>query len=196
MYTQHKKRVKNYFDGRAEDWDQDFCHPPTKLVTIADYCRIAPGQRILDAACGTGMMTPALLGTPAGEIKGIDISGKMIDQAKSKFKDCRLGYERADLYEFSETGWHVVLIFNAFPHLMDRSGLVAKLKELLVPGGRFVVAHSQGPNPLNHLHAQKAGDISFPLGPAEREARIFENVFIVDTLIDREDLYVISGVLD
>lgn len=196
MYTQHKKRAKAYFDGRAENWDQDFFHPSSKLVTIVDYCRIAPGQRILDAACGTGMMTPALLGTPAGQIKGIDISVKMIDRAKSKFKDSRLGYEMADLYEFSETGWHVVLIFNAFPHLMDRSGLVSKLTELLVPGGRFVVAHSQGPDSLNRLHEQKAGDISFPLGPAEREARIFEKAFTVDTLIDREDLYVISGVLN
>lgn len=34
-----------------------------------------------------------------------------------------------------------IVIYNAYPHFIEKEKLVKKVEELLNPGGRFVVAH-------------------------------------------------------
>lgn len=74
---------------------------------------------MLDVCCGTGIMIPYLLKTEAARVTGIDIAPKMIENAKKKYHNDRLTFVLGDIYDYNEPGWNVVLIYNAFPHLLD-----------------------------------------------------------------------------
>ena len=51
----------------------------------AAAARIAPGQRVLDVACGTGGLT-ALLACAGGEVTGLDFCPEMLQIARQKYR--------------------------------------------------------------------------------------------------------------
>ena len=46
-----------------------------------------------------------------------------------------------DLFQMQGQTFDRIMIYNAYPHFMEKEKLVKKVEELLNPGGRFVVAH-------------------------------------------------------
>ena len=51
---------------------------------IAAAAVVRPGDRVLDAACGTGDLAIAAAGAGAGEVVGVDFSGRMLERARRK----------------------------------------------------------------------------------------------------------------
>ncbi|MBI9102095.1 MAG: class I SAM-dependent methyltransferase [Spirochaetales bacterium] len=185
-----------YFNSKAYIWDHICSHDPEKLTYITELCSIMPGDRVLDIACGTGVMASHLIGTDADFITGIDLSNRMIEQARRKFSDPRLNFKVGNIYDFSTPCWNVAIIYSALPHFMDRIGLVNKLSRLLVQGGRFIVAHSESSRVINRVHNNQAQAISIELRSAAEESQVFRSKFNIDTLIDTDELYVFSGTLN
>jgi SAM-dependent methyltransferase len=109
--------------------------------------------RVLELACGSGRLTLPLL--QAGfNVTGLDLSQEMLNLFKEKLEgepeelqkrarlilgdmrdlDAALGEEKFDL---------IILGFNSFQHLLNRSDQLACLRSArshLAPGGRFVIA--------------------------------------------------------
>lgn len=79
----YKQRIAASFDRRS-DYDDDYTrHRATRLVRFA---RLAPNDRVLDVATGTGIAAFAAAADvwPHGSVVGIDISGGMLAQARAK----------------------------------------------------------------------------------------------------------------
>lgn len=186
--------IKDYFNQKASTWDELCFHEPDKLSRILSLCRISPGQRILDICTGTGVLIPLLIESGAGFIKGIDISRNMIARAEEKFSHPHVRFEVGNIYDFEEAGWDRAVIYSAYPHLMDRPRLAETLNRLLIPGGRFLVAHSESRRRINNIHSRHALKVSSPLQSAEKEASFFRGGFDIDTIIDSDELYLFSGV--
>lgn len=141
-------------------------------------------------------MEPELLPLGVAEIVGIDLAENMIACAREKFADeARVRFVAGDLLEFEDAPFHAALMYNAYPHFPDKAVVLAKVASLLLPGGRFTVAHGMGRGTINAHHNDTASKVSVGLGPAVEEAAAWEPWFRVDTLVDRPDIYVISGVL-
>jgi 2-polyprenyl-3-methyl-5-hydroxy-6-metoxy-1,4-benzoquinol methylase len=62
---------------------------------------ITPHETVLDAGCGLGYLTSEIA-PDVKEITGIDVSGKLIEYAKTRFKDSRAGFVNASIIDFQK----------------------------------------------------------------------------------------------
>ena len=185
--------VNEYFNKLADSWDDSAKADPDKLTRIADLCDIMTEQRVLDIACGTGVMFPFLLARNPKVLLGVDICEAMIRKARSKLPDSRLKIIEQDFLALDEVEFDCAICYNAYPHFLDKAAFAKKLRDVLVSGGRFVVAHGSGRDDINTVHKERAACVSVELCSAEEEKEWFEPYFNVDMVIDNVDIYVISG---
>ena len=183
-----------YFDERAETWDEICSHNPDKLRTLVTLCGIAPGARVLDVGCGTGVLTPYLLERQPKQVVGVDFSPRMIALAKQKCDDARVEYRCQDVMELSDGEFDLAVVYSAFPHSENRGSLIRQLRHLLLPGGRVMICHSQGRSEINALHQGSAPGLSMPLPAAQTLAHTLAPCFDVDLAVDTPALYAVSGV--
>lgn len=107
-----------------------------ELLTMLDA---RPGERVLDAGCGTGEHVAELRARGTDAV-GVDASPEMVRRARERFPD--IGVSVADLREPAElpapTGYDAV-VSNAVLHWIPEAGAVADtLFAALRPGGRLV----------------------------------------------------------
>lgn len=184
-----------YFNALAAGWDAHCAPGAGVLESVAFLCGARPGLRVLDIACGTGVMFPALLNQGVESLVGVDIADAMTAVARTKFAaDPRVDIRCMDILALESEPFHAALLYNAYPHFLDKNALFAKVCALLLPGGRFTVAHGMGREALNAHHGHVPPSVCAPLAPARQEAASWERWFRVDMLCDSPGFYMISGV--
>jgi len=95
-----------------------------------------PGERILDAGCGTGHLTAEIAKTGA-QVLGIDRSAAMIDQARANFPDLR--FETREISELAYDAEFEAVFSNAVLHwVRPAEAAAAAMSRALKPGGRVV----------------------------------------------------------
>ena len=122
-----KNKVEEFFDNIADGWnnlDNNYELINKLLLEIG----IKENDKILDLACGKGVITPYLFNLSKSKVIGIDISSKMINYAK-KINDDKSRYEfiHGDFinYDFKDK-FDVIVIFNAYPHFLNPKELSSK----------------------------------------------------------------------
>ena len=185
---------KTYFNGLAAGWDERISVRPALLSAVAFFAGACPGTRVLDIACGTGVAFDYLLAQGVKSLTAIDISDEMARIAQAKYAhDPRVAVLAGDFLKLEATPFDCALLYNAYPHFLDKPALLAHAAALLKPGGRFTVAHGMGREALNSHHRDVPPSVSIPLGPAQEEAKIWSPWFQVDMCCDRPDFYLLSG---
>lgn len=190
----NKPVIKAFFDQRAQKWDDGGAEDTEKLRDILVLAGIEPGCRVLDIACGTGVLFPLYLSMGAIHITGVDISDGMIAKAREKFSDARITLLAGDAEteRWNET-FDRCVIYNAFPHFLHPDALFSNAASMMTPDGRFTVAHGRGRNAINAHHVQRAEMVSVDLVPAAMLAKWMSPWFTVDVAIDEAERYVVSG---
>lgn len=95
-----------------------------------------PGERILDAGCGTGQLTTEIANSGA-HVVGIDSSENMIAQARANCPALR--FEIADVRDLPFAGEFDAVFSNAALHwVKEAETAVRSIRRALRPGGRFV----------------------------------------------------------
>ena len=195
MDHMHKQNVAAYFDALAADWDGMIKKNDDVIETILDAADIKSGCRVLDLACGTGVLFPYYLKRNAGSIVGVDLSLEMTRQAIKKFPDARVTLLCADAEALTiPRAFDRVVLYNALPHFSSPERLFAHAAEFLRVGGRFTVAHGMSRAAINARHMGSAHDVSHGLPSAETIAELFAPHFAVDALRDDEQMYYVTGV--
>ena len=188
-----KKNVVEFFDALASGWDQDLVVDEDKINGILDAAGVKPGVRVLDVACGTGVLFPFYAQRQVKEVLAVDISPEMVKIAAGKAPS-PVRVACGDIEAMSGTGdFDCCVVYNAFPHFPDPAGLVEHLAAWLKPDGRLTVAHSMSLEQLNRHHAGRAAKGSLGMLPAEDLAETFGQWFEVDTVVSDEGKYIISG---
>jgi trans-aconitate methyltransferase len=96
-----------------------------------------PGERILDAGCGTGQLTAEIAASGA-EVTGIDSSAAMIEQARHNAPSLR--FEVRDLCHLPYHAEFDAIFSNAVLHwVRPADDAAASLARALKPGGRLVI---------------------------------------------------------
>ena len=180
-----------FFDRLAPNWDNDIAryHIREHIISLAD---LPSGIVIADIGCGTGVMFEHLLKVNPSKIIAIDLSREMINIAKKSFSDSRITYINGDIIEASLPPLDAAILFNAYPHFLDKPALVKKLATTIKPDGILVIAHSMSKDLINGVHdGEVVSTLSMPLEEADSEATRFDEFFLADTLIDNDEFYFI-----
>jgi ubiquinone/menaquinone biosynthesis C-methylase UbiE len=102
------------------------------------------GLRILDAGCGTGASTAALLAVaPQAEIVAFDASGEMLAQARTKDFPPSVRFVHSSIEELASAGidgpFDACLAAYLIRNLAEPDAGLVALRNLLRPGGRLAV---------------------------------------------------------
>jgi ubiquinone/menaquinone biosynthesis C-methylase UbiE len=149
MDARLQRRVQRYgWDRAVGHYEEHWLHrlwPATEQVL--ERAAIAPGERVLDVACGTGVLAVAAASRVGrgGMVVGTDISAKMVEAARATasalgLANCR--FERSDAEQPLEFGikFQVGLCGLGLMYMPDPERAIAALAEQLVPNGRAVVS--------------------------------------------------------
>ena len=122
---------------------------------VLELLNAQSGERILDLGCGTGHLTSKIAETGA-QVVGVDRSPEMIRQAKEKYP--RLRFEVMDAREIALDGKFDAVFSNATLHwIKEPERVIAGIKRLLSPGGRFVAEFGGKGNTRELLKAIEHG---------------------------------------
>lgn len=148
-----QKDVIAFFDERAGEWDAGMVRSDEKIGRILDNAKVTAGSRVLDIACGTGVLIGDYLRRNVESVTAVDISPEMVRIAREKFpqENVRFVCGDAETAPLGE-GFDAIVIYNAFPHFPDPERLVARLAALLAPGGRLTVAHGSSRADIDAHH--------------------------------------------
>jgi hypothetical protein len=104
---------------------------------------LAPGRRVLDAACGEGYGS-ALMARAGGEVLGLDIGADAVAHARARYAGLPgLRFEQADatvLDAFPDASFDLVVSFETLEHVLAQERLLDGFARLLAPGGVLLVS--------------------------------------------------------
>lgn len=186
--------IRDFFDERASKWDEWADDDLERVRHLFGRISVKPGDRVLDCACGTGVVTGLLHEMSQKPVLGIDIAPKMIEIAKRKYEGHEsIIFQTCDFLSLEEGEFDLVVIYNAYPHFLDPKALSEQLSERLCSKGRFAIVHSLGRERLAAHHKHMSSPLSRDLLPANEEAKYFEEGFRIIVADEGEDFYLIVG---
>jgi len=114
------------------------------LGRLVNAVGCSSGGRILDLACGPGIVAEALAPL-ASQIIGVDATPEMVRLAKARFARAGLGNGRfhlalAESLPFGAGKFHDVVTRLSFHHFPDVAAVLSEVKRVLCPRGRLIVA--------------------------------------------------------
>ncbi len=190
----NKAHIIDFFDRLAPRWDADMLRSDEIICEILNGAGVRPGVRILDVACGTGVLFPDYLARDVESVTAIDISPEMAKIAAGKFPGSPITVLCGDVEQtdFSRK-FDCVMVYNAFPHFPDPEGLIARLSGLLAPGGTLTVAHGMSRAAIDRHHEDHAHAVSLGLMHEDALAAIFEKHLTVTVKISTDRMYQVTG---
>lgn len=135
--------IISYYKDRANEYEKIYAKPERqhdlKDAAIVLQSLLAE-MEVLEIACGTGYWTEKIA-EAAGAIHATDINESVLNIARNKHYKSKVTFELADFYNFKPEKKYESL-FGGFiwSHILlqDLGLFIAKIKELVVPGGTIV----------------------------------------------------------
>lgn len=174
-------QISSYFDSVAFLWDS--WQPPAYASQMDALVRSLPlkaGNKVLDVACGTGILTSALASVVRCPVLGIDLSPKMIQKAKENHPhDPLVSFEVQDFYTFKGVGYDAVVLFDAYPHFLDIEALGKAASRVLKKGGVWCILHDVGRKELASFPAHHDPRLSRDIASPQEEAVYYQDDFVL-----------------
>src|SRR5580658_2155691 len=199
MDAKLQRRIQRYgwdlaATGYESLWQAQLAEAQAAMLELASP---AAGERVLDIACGTGLVSFAAAQAvgPQGDVLGTDLSQRMIDAAERRAKDLGLSncsFLRMDAESLSlpDARFDVALCGLGLMYVPDPEQALREMRRVLRPGGRVSLAvwgerRNCGWSPVFAIvDAEVASEVCplfFRLGQQDALARLctdaaFENV--------------------
>ncbi len=137
----YKQDVADFYDRRSPTYDDNallaqICH------RLLESSPVSVGQTVLDIGTGTGHLAIAAAQGVGdrGRVIGIDLSAKMLDQARIKvdalsLKNVALYLADAETLDYPINHFDHILCANTFPWLEDKEATLRSWFQFLKPGG-------------------------------------------------------------
>jgi ubiquinone/menaquinone biosynthesis C-methylase UbiE len=109
---------------------------------VADAAQLAPGQKVLDIACGTGVLAreAARRVRPGGAVTGIDRNGGMLAVARRRAPDIDWQLGRAEALALPDAAMDAAVSQFGLMFFEDRRAALREMRRVVRPGGRIAVA--------------------------------------------------------
>lgn len=118
---------------------------PWAPLTV-DLAGVRPGDRVLDVACGTGVVTrlAAIQAEPTGRVVGLDINREMLRVARTLPEEggAVIEWLEASALEipFPDAAFDIVLCQQGLQQFADRAAAPREMYRVLAPGGRLAAS--------------------------------------------------------
>jgi ubiquinone/menaquinone biosynthesis C-methylase UbiE len=116
-------------------------------AALRQMAAFAPGDRVLDVACGTGLITfeAARAVGPCGDVVGIDLSGAMVHAALQRIQEQGLrnvafAQMDAEALYFPTERFDTAVCALGLMYVPDPLQSLREMRRVLRPGGRIVLA--------------------------------------------------------
>lgn len=114
-----------------------------------------PPRRVLDLACGTGLLARRLRDAfPDARVVGCDFSRGMLGRATARQPDGAFARADAAHLPFRDGAFDAVVSTEALHWFPDQVGALAECRRVVVPGGRVLVA-------LVNVPATALGEVAY-----------------------------------
>ncbi|MEV7445344.1 methyltransferase domain-containing protein [Streptomyces sp. NPDC091204] len=151
--------VQEFFGARAADWDRKFPGDGPAFTTAVAEFGLRPGDRVLDAGCGTGRAMTALRAAvgPAGTVLGADLTPQMLAAAQRAGRGAEGTLLLADVARLPLRDGVLDAVFAAglIAHLPDPGANLRELARVVRPGGRLALFHPIGRAALASRHGRE-----------------------------------------
>jgi ubiquinone/menaquinone biosynthesis C-methylase UbiE len=144
-----QRRVQRYGWDKAagcyeEYWARQLAPAQERLLALA---ALRPGERVLDVASGTGLVTlqAARLVGPSGFVIGTDISQAMVDRLRDEVRRLGLSHVTVERFDAEELGvgtdsCDVALCALGLMYVTDPVAALREMHRVVRAGGRVVTA--------------------------------------------------------
>ena len=190
-----KEEIIAFFDQMAPQWDADMIRDDAVIDTILHHAEVKAGNKVLDVACGTGVLFPDYLNIDVELVTGVDISPEMVHIASEKYAGekriqvlCN-DVETMELHQIYDNA----VVYNAFPHFPNPDGLLQALVKCVKVGGTVTIAHGMSRERINQCHEGSAKKVSLGLMPVEDLAELVGKYLDVTTVISDDKMYQVVG---
>jgi ubiquinone/menaquinone biosynthesis C-methylase UbiE len=115
-------------------------------AVLVELARLQPGESVLDAACGTGVVARAAAARvgATGKVTGIDLNPGMLEVARTAAGEAgqSIAWREGNLeaLPFAEGSFDVVLCQQGLQFCPDKVAVVSELHRVLRDGGRLVLS--------------------------------------------------------
>ncbi|MFA4930829.1 MAG: class I SAM-dependent methyltransferase [Patescibacteria group bacterium] len=146
MKTKHSHQIiaaiKKSYNSIAEHFSQTRQYNWNEIKSyVKQYARA--GQNILDLGCGNGRLYQ-ILSPYSIDYLGVDISQKLIAEAKSKYPTAQWQIDDMSQLKLPSNYYHIVFAIASFHHLPNeilRQQVVDNIFRALKPGGLFIMTN-------------------------------------------------------
>jgi ubiquinone/menaquinone biosynthesis C-methylase UbiE len=129
-------------------------------VELVEAAALRAGERVLDVACGTGVVA-RLAAEQAGAVTGVDVNPGMLAVARSvPAAGAAIEWRQADAAAtgLPDAAWDVVLCQLGLQFFADRTEALREMRRVLTPGGRLAVNVVGPPPPMFEILEQALAD--------------------------------------
>lgn len=186
---------------------------------LLEMVSVGPGQRIIETACGSGLVTARLAerAGPAGRVLATDLSQGMIDDLKVRLDAaCITNYEArrmpAEKLDVPEAAFDSAISALGLMYAADPAAAVAEMARVVVPGGTVAATvwgerrNCGWADVFPIVDARVASEVCplfFNLGAAGILRRLFEDAGLIgirehrqfETLVFASEDHVVDAVL-
>ena len=165
---------RSFTGTAAENYERYFVPKIATPVSVAllEAADLQPGRRVLDVACGTGLIArlAAERVGASGTVTGLDLSPDMIDVARAA-SPSTIAWHVGDATSlpFPDDAYDVVLCQMGLMFMQDRPAAVAEMRRVTARGGRVAV---NTPGPSNHCSrswSRRSSSTSVPTSAGSSE---------------------------
>mgnify|MGYP002515576152 CR=1 FL=1 len=167
-----QEKQSSFFDGLAPKWGEERIFSKEKLESLFAPISLKEGERVLDIGCGCGVLEPYLVEQRV-IVDAIDLSPKMIEEAKKKSESENVNYAVADFFSYKNEKYDILLVFDAYPHFLNKRRFALHGASLLKTGGSIWIFFDCPKEEINDCHKGTPKGISGPLRSYEEEAKPF-----------------------
>ncbi len=149
LHARLQRRIQRYGWDLAADayeglWQQQLSRAHRRLLQLATP---EPGERVLDVACGTGLIALAAgrcVG-PLGQVTGVDISERMVAAAATRahamgLDNTRFARMDGESLACPEGGFDLLYCALGLMYMPDWEAALGEMHRVLRPGGRIALA--------------------------------------------------------
>jgi SAM-dependent methyltransferase len=162
-------QVREWFDGVYETRGLGYLRPPEAYPIFLQLLRTRPGERLLDVACGPGLLLRAARDRSL-HATGVDLSRVAVGMVPRVAPGATALQANAEDLPFEDATFDFVTCIGSLERFLDRRSALREMKRVARPGARFCLmvrnartfgwrVATQWPGRVNRRGHQDAGTL-------------------------------------